>query len=156
MQKEALEQVARQAAAERGCFLVDVELRPGNEVEVVIEKTCGAVDWEDCAALDKAIHEQFSQDEEDYALTVSSAGLDRPFRVPEQFSKAVDTPVDVKCKGGRRLKGTLRAFDGESVTLEHTARQAVEGKKKKVEVTLRERIPMEDINSVSPWVELDS
>ena len=74
-----------------GAFIVDVTVSNANDIEIIIEKDADSVTWDDCSALDKAFHEKFNQDEEDYALTVSSAGLDRPFKVMRQFQKAVGT-----------------------------------------------------------------
>ena len=55
MDKEQVIRVAREAAAARGCFLVEVVLSAENDMEIVIEKTEGSVDWDDCAAVDKAL-----------------------------------------------------------------------------------------------------
>ena len=153
MKKENIIQAVEAAVSERGCFLVEVVLSAENDMEIVIEKTEGSVDWDDCAAVDKAIHEAFDQDVEDYALTVSSAGLDRPFKVYRQFLKAVGSKVDVKFKGGRRLVATLTAASEDSVTLQYTALEAVEGKKKKEKVEHEEVCPLADINSVTPYID---
>ena len=139
--------------AERGCFLVELSVSASNDIEVIIEKEEGVVDWEDCAAIDRVMHEHFNQDEEDYALTVSSAGLDRPFKVLRQYLKAIGSQVDVKFKGGRRLIATLQKADEESVTLQYTALEAVEGKKKKEKVEHTESFALTEINSVTPYVE---
>ena len=96
MTKEQIIQAVETAVAERGCFLVEVSLSAANDIEIVIEKEEGIVDWDDCAAIDAVMHAAFDQDVEDYALTVSSAGLDRPFKVFRQFQKAVGSKVDVK------------------------------------------------------------
>ena len=95
------------------------------------------MDWEDCAAIDKVMHEAFDQDTEDYALTVSSAGLDRPFKVMKQFQKAIGTKVDVWMKGGKKVKGVLEAANEQAVT--------VDG----------ETIAFDVINSVRPVVEFE-
>ena len=139
--------------AERGCFLVEVTLSAANDIEIVLEKEEGIVDWDDCAAIDKVMHETFDQDVEDYALTVSSAGLDRPFKVYRQFLKAVGSQVDVKFKGGRRLVATLKAATEDSVTLQYAALEAVEGKKKKEKVEHEEVYPLETINTVTPYID---
>ena len=120
---------------ERGCFLVEVTLSKDNDIEIVIEKEEGDVDWEDCAAIDKVMHEAFDQDVEDYALTVSSAGLDRPFKVAKQFIKAIGTKVDVWLKGGKKVKGMLKAHSEEAITVDET------------------EIPFAHINSVRPYIE---
>ena len=135
MTKEQITQAVEQAVAERGCFLVEVTVSKDNDIEVVIEKEEGVVDWEDCAAIDKVVHEAFDQDVEDYALTVSSAGLDRPFKVAKQYLKAIGTAVDVWMKGGKKVKGVLKAYTEEAVTVDETV------------------IPFAQINSVRPVIE---
>ena len=135
MTKEQVSQAVEPAVAERGCFLVEVTVSKDNDIEVIIEKEEGVVDWEDCAALDKVVHEAFDQDVEDYALTVSSAGLDRPFKVAKQYLKAIGTQVDVWMKGGKKVKGELKAYTEEAVTVDETV------------------IPFAQINSVRPVIE---
>lgn len=135
MTKEQIITAVETAVAERGCFIVDVTVSKDADVEIVIEKEEGVVDWEDCAAIDKVMHEAFDQDVEDYALTVSSAGLDRPFKVMKQYEKALGTKVDVWMKGGKKVKGVLEAANEDVIT--------VDG----------ESIPFNVINSVRPVVE---
>lgn len=153
MNKEYIVEKIAPAVASVGCFLVDVTVSGDNDVEIVIEKAEGSVDWDDCSAVDKSFHELFDQDVEDYALTVSSAGLDRPFKVLRQFEKAVGTRVDVRFRGGKRLVATLTAADEESVTLAYAALELVEGKKKKVRVDHEDRFLLSEINSVTPYIE---
>ena len=153
MDRKEIIQAVEPAILERGCFLVDVTVSAANDIEIVIEKEEGSVDWDDCALIDKSFHELFNQDEEDYSLTVSSAGLDRPFKVFRQFKKAIGEKVDVKFKGGRRLIATLSAATEDSVTLSYTALEAEEGKKKKVRVDHEDVFPLSEINSVTPYIE---
>lgn len=134
MNKEQIIQAVEAAVAERGCFLVDVTVSKENDIEIIIEKESGDVDWEDCSAIDKLMHEVFDQDVEDYALTVSSAGLDRPFKVEKQYRKALGTPVEVWLKGGKKVKGTLEAYTEEDITVDGTA------------------LPFAQINSVRPHI----
>ena len=153
MDKNLIIKTIEPAVKDRGCFIVDVTVSAANDVEIVLEKEEGIVDWNDCAAIDAVVHAAFDQDAEDYALTVSSAGLDRPFKVYRQFLKAVGSKVDVKFKGGRRLVATLTAATEDTVTLHYTALEAVEGKKKKEKVEHEEVCPLADINSVTPYID---
>jgi len=153
MTKEQIIEATQEAIAERGCFLVEVTVSKDNDIEVVIEKEEGIVDWEDCAAIDKVVHEAFDQDVEDYALTVSSAGLDRPFKVLKQYEKALGTLVEVKFKGGRKLLATLTGATEDAIGLKYTALEAVEGKKKKEKVEHNETYPLSEINSVVPYID---
>lgn len=149
--KEILEKIAP-AVESCGAFLVDVTVSADNDIEVVIESKDGIVTMEDCVAIDKAFHEIWNQDEEDYALTVSSAGLDRPFKVLQQYKKAIGQMVEARVKGGRKFVAELVDADAESVTLRHTAKVAVEGKKKKEEKLLTEKISLSEINSIAYYI----
>ena len=135
MNKEQIIKAVETAVAQRGCFLVEVTVSKDNDIEIIIEKEEGVVDWEDCAAIDKVMHETFDQDVEDYALTVSSAGLDRPFKVLRQYQKAIGTKVDVWMKGGKKVKGTLEAANEQGITVDGEA------------------IGFDVINSVRPLIE---
>ena len=153
MNKEPIIQAIGAVLEARGCFLVDLTVSADNDIEIVIEKEAGTVDWEDCAAVDRQVHAVFDQDAEDYSLTVSSAGLDRPFKVLRQFEKALGSMVDVKFRGGRRLLAELTAASPEHITLRYTALEAVEGQKKKQKVEHEEHYALADINSVTPYIE---
>ena len=118
MNKEQIIQAVESAVEQRGCFLVEVTVSAANDIEIVIEKEEGVVDWEDCAAIDGVVHAAFDQDVEDYALTVSSAGLDRPFKVLKQYQKAIGSKVEVWLKGGKKVKGTLEAASEEEITVD--------------------------------------
>ena len=132
----------------RGCFVVEVEVSPDNDVTFTIEKYEGAVEMEDCIAVNNAFLDTFDRDVEDYSLTVTSAGLDQPLKVDAQFRKAIGTEVTVSLKGGKRLRGTLTDAGDEGICLRYTASEAVEGKKKKVTVEHEENFPFTQINSV--------
>ena len=153
MNKNTITEAVLPLLAEMDCFLVDVTVSTGNDIEIAIEKREGTVQMEDCVRVDQFIHERFSQDEEDYALTVTSAGLDRPFKVLRQYQKAIGTQVDVKFRGGKRIIATLTSADEESIGLQYTALEAVEGKKKKEKVEHDEKFPLSEINSVTPYIE---
>jgi len=155
MDKKAIEEAVIPALEALGAFLVEVSISADNDIEIVIEKDEGSISWDDCSAVDRLVHERFSQDEEDYSLTVSSAGLDRPLKTLRQLQKALGSKVDVRFRGGRRLIATLSAADEHSVTLAYTALEAVEGKKRKEKVEHCEPIALDQINSITPYIELD-
>lgn len=139
----------------RGCFIVDVEADSDNNITVMIEAMDRSIDLEDCIALDKAFHEIWNQDENDYALTMTSAGLDLPFMDLRQYIKAKGTMVEVQAKGGRKFVAELVEADEQGVTLRYKVKEAVEGKKKKVEVEHNDVFTFDQINSVRPYITFD-
>lgn len=152
MKKEEISRKMEETAAERGCFLVDVTVGRDNEVTLFLEKEDGSVGLDDCAAVNDAFLAAFDKDEEDYSLTVTSAGLDRPFKVLKQYLKAVGTPVEASLKGGRRIVGELTGADGEGIFLKYSRKEAVDGKKKKETVEHVDRFSFEELNAVVPHI----
>ena len=153
MEKNLIIETIGPAVKDRGCFIVDVTVSKDNDIVLTIEKETGDVDLDDCVALNDAFLAAFDKDVEDYSLTVSSAGLDQPFKVSGQFTKATGSQVVVLLKGGRKLTGILTAADDEGITLRHVTREIPEGKKKKVPVEHEDRFVFAEVNSVSPFVE---
>ena len=136
----------------RGCYLVEVTVSKENDVEVVIESEEGIVDLEDCVAISRYFETVFDREKEDYSLTVTSAGLDQPFKVLKQFEKAVGSKVEVSLKGGRKMVALLSAADKDSITLTYSVKEAVEGKKKKELVEHTDRFEMDQVNAVRPYI----
>ena len=137
----------------RGCFLVDVTVSKDNDIVLTVESESGTIELDDCVSLSRYFETKFDREEEDYSLTVSSAGLDQPFKVLKQFIKAIGTKVEVSLKGGRKMIAELVEADEEGVSLKYSVKEAVEGKKKKELVEHLDRFTMEQINSVRPYIE---
>ncbi len=141
------------AIVAHGCFIVDIKISKDNEIELTVESEEGKVTLDDCVELSREFEEKFSRDVEDYELTVSSAGLDQPFKVLRQYLKAVGTMVEVSLKGGKRFVAKLAAADEEGVTVEYSVREAVEGKKKKEVVKHIDTLKYSEITSMKPFIE---
>lgn len=141
------------AIVARKCFIVDIKVSKDNEIELTIESEEGCVELDDCVELSRIFEEKFDRDTEDYELTVSSAGLDQPFKVLKQYEKAVGTQVEAQLKGGRKLTGELTGVSEGGIELRYTTREAVPGKKKKELVEHTETFGFDTVNSVRPYIE---
>ena len=114
-------------------FLVDIEISPNNRIVVEIDHADGV--WiEDCVALSRYIEERLSRDDEDYELEVGSAGLGQPFKVPQQYINFVGKEVEVLDADGIKVKGILKAVDGNDFTVGVEEKVKVEGKKRPVKM----------------------
>ena len=114
-------------------FLVDIEISPDNRIVVEIDHADGV--WiEDCVALSRYIEERLSRDDEDYELEVGSAGLGQPFKVPQQYINFVGKEVEVLNADGIKVKGILKAVDGNDFTVGVEEKVKVEGKKRPVKM----------------------
>ena len=139
----------------RGCFLVDISVSKDNDITLTIESENGKIELDDCVSLSRFFETKFDREVEDYSLTVSSAGLDQPFKVLKQYHKAVGTKVEVQLKGGKKMVALLTAADAESITLKYSVKESVEGKKKKELVEHEDRFTMDQVNSVKPFIEFN-
>ena len=153
MTKELIYKEIEPAVAARGCFITDVEVNPDYDITISIESEQGSVDMDDCVAVNDKFLETFDRDEEDYSLTVTSAGLDQPFRILKQYLKAVGSAVTVQVRDGRKIVGTLTGADGDGFTLAYDAKEAVPGKKKKEIVRREERFAFGAVNTVTPHID---
>ena len=153
MVKDLIFKSIEPAVTERGCFIVDISVSKDDDIVLTVEKEVGEMDLEDCIAINDAFLAIFDKDVEDYSLTVSSAGLDQPFKVQRQYAKAVGSSVTVLLKGGMKLVGVLTGADDEGISLRYTRKEAVEGKKKKITVEHEDRFGFGEINSVKPYIE---
>jgi ribosome maturation factor RimP len=108
--------------ADAGLDLVEVRF-PGGQLQVVVDRP-GGVDLETLSGISSRISRLL--DEHDmvpgrYTLEVSSPGLERPLRTPDQFRRFVGATVSVKTRpdvpGERRERGLLKAADDEGIVL---------------------------------------
>lgn len=140
------------AVTGKGFFFVEVKVSAENDITIVVESSERTVTLDDCVELSRSFEEIFDRETEDYSLTVSSAGLDQPFKVEGQFRKAIGSKVEVAFKGGKKVVATLLDADAGSITLNYTAMETVDGKKKKTPVEHTDRFLFEQVNSVRPFI----
>ena len=117
-----------------GYELVDLELaNRGRLIRIFIDKTTG-VDVEDCATVSNHLTRLLVVEGVEYdRLEISSPGLDRPLKRPQDFARFVGERVQVKVRlplnGRRRFVGKLQNVgeagievdvDGELVSIAFT------------------------------------
>lgn len=141
------------AIVARKCFIVEINVSKDNDVEIVIESEDSNVVLDDCVEISRRFEECFDRSVEDYSLTVTSAGLDQPFKVLKQYRKAVGTQVEAALKGGRKFVAELVGADEDVVTLKYTLREAVDGKKKKELVEHCDSFGYDELNYVRPHID---
>jgi ribosome maturation factor RimP len=135
-----------------GLFLVDVKAAAGDEFEVFIDSD-GRVTLEDCASLTKAIESRFDRDADDFSLTVSSAGIGQPLKVPRQYRKLIGRNVEVVLAGGAKFVAVLDAADQESITVTYPEKQKVEGQKKPQTVNVTRTWPLTGVKTTKEHID---
>jgi ribosome maturation factor RimP len=124
--------------AQRGLFLVEVMVRPGNRIAVYIDSMSG-VTLEECIAVNRFLESRLDRNVEDYELEVSSPGLDKPLKLPVQFEKNTGKVLDVLKTDGIKVTGKLAGIDREAIIIETegTVRDSKTGRKRR-EMSMQE------------------
>ena len=65
-------------------YIVDLQIKSGNIIRLFIDGN-DSVNIEECIALSRYLESNLYREIEDFELSVSSAGLDQPFKVYKQY-----------------------------------------------------------------------
>jgi ribosome maturation factor RimP len=133
-------------------FIVELRVDTANKIYIELDDRNGPVSIKDCMALSRAIEGQLDREVEDFALEVTSPGLDRPFRVFDQYRKNIGRQVKVKDVDGKVIKGLLKSADEKHITIETREKKRIEGRKAKQWITEETMIPMDQV--LETYVEL--
>ena len=105
--------------AGKDIFLVGVKVDNNNKIIVHIDTPVG-ISIGDCARVSRELEEKLDRDREDFALEVSSPGLDSPFSVIEQYHKNVGKRINLVKTDGEKLEGVLKKTGENGIVLEMT------------------------------------
>ena len=101
-------------------FVVDVIIRSGNRISVLIDGD-HRVTIDSCTRVSRFIEGQFDRDKEDFELTVSSSGADRPLKMARQYKKNIGFQLELILQTGDKLTGTVIDADDLGVVIEKKA-----------------------------------
>ena len=76
-------------------FVVSCTCTAGNDIELLIDSDT-SVDIDTCADLNRAIEEVLDRDNEDFSLTVASAGIGSELKQLRQYRKLIGRSVEVR------------------------------------------------------------
>ena len=144
--------IAERMLADTDLFVVDCSCSPGNEVELTIDSDT-SVGIDACASLSRAIEAELDREEEDFSLTVMSAGIGSELRSLRQYRKLVGRSVEVLLANGVKILAKLDAVDEQGITLSYEEKQAVEGKKRKQSVTVSRTYPFGEIKYTKEYLD---
>lgn len=130
MDVKEIREVAEKSLEGSDMFVVDCTITPDNTIDLTIDSDT-SVSIDACAMINRAISDAFNRDEEDYQLTVASAGIGEPLRLVRQYRKLIGESVEVLLKSGVKILATLDQVSDEAITISYDEAVVVEGKKKK-------------------------
>lgn len=101
-------------------FIVEIQVTVTNKITVFVDGKEN-ITIQQCAEISRFLENYLETNGlvgEKYWLEVSSPGLDEPFKVPAQYEKWLEKPVEVLLLSGLKEIGILKAYDDDSVTVE--------------------------------------
>ena len=121
-QIQALEhKVEALLSTEPGLFLVEVKIRPTNNIKVFIDGDQG-VSIEKLVQYNRGLYKYLEESNfypgGDFSLEVSSPGLDEPLKLHRQYLKNIGRPVEVTGKDGTKTTGKLITVSEQEITVE--------------------------------------
>lgn len=124
---QIVQELAEPVVQAQGCSLWDVEyVREGSDyiLRVIIDKE-GSVDVSDCEAVSRALDPILDEKDpipDSYQFEVSSAGLERALKRPEDFARFMGSPVTVKLyrpvNGMKEIPAVLQGYEDGRVTVQ--------------------------------------
>ncbi len=119
-------------AGEPGYFLVDIRIKPTNNLKVFIDGDQG-ISIEKVVQYNRALYKKLDESgffpTGDFSLEVSSPGLDEPLKLIRQYKKNIGRQVELVLQDGSKKEGRLLEVSEDGVIVEE-----IRGKNKKKEV----------------------
>jgi ribosome maturation factor RimP len=138
------ERVLALIAADADLFLVEISIKPTNNIKIYIDGNQG-VSVDKLVQLNRKLYRQLEEEgfypDGNFSLEISSPGLDEPLKLHRQYVKNVGRFVEVLTTEGAKKEGKLNAVTEEAIEIEE-----IKGKGKKQEVVLHS-IPFSIIKS---------
>lgn len=144
--KELIANKVAETIAGTDQFIVSIQVKPGNIIEIVLDSDTN-MSIDDCVKVSRAVESSLDRENEDFELSVFSAGLSEPLQIERQYKKHLGKEIEVILKSGIKLIGTLVAFKNGILQLQYQKKQKPEGAKRKVFVNCSEQFDLSEIKS---------
>lgn len=114
---EKITEIAEKKLAESNNFIVDIVIKPGNKIIVLLDNDNG-ISIADCVAMSRHIESNLDREVVDFELNVMSPGLSEPFKIIRQYYKNIGKQIDVITKENKKITGKLITVNEAGVILE--------------------------------------
>lgn len=116
IEKGIIEAHLKEITEGTGVFIVDVRVDKNNRILVNVDREEG-ISIDDCVEISRALEGKLDRDEEDFALEVSSPGIDAPFKVIEQYIKNTGKTIILQLKDDVNITGVLKGIKEKGIVI---------------------------------------
>lgn len=132
MEDQIEQRVNRLIGTEPDVFLVEVRIKPTNNVKVFLDADNG-ISIDRLVQFNRRLYKEFEEEQvfpnNDFSLEISSPGLDEPLKLNRQYKKNIGRFVEVVQTDGARTEGKLISAEEDQVVVEE---EKGKGKKKEM------------------------
>jgi ribosome maturation factor RimP len=118
-------------AGETGYFLVEVKIKPTNNIKVFLDGDNG-ISIDKCVQVNRGLYKQIEEmglfPAGDFSLEVSSPGLDEPLKMLRQYKKNIGRQVELTLQDGSKKEGKLLEVGDDGIIVEETKGKGYAGK----------------------------
>jgi ribosome maturation factor RimP len=140
IKKEKVKDLTYKALGEKE-FLVDITISKSNQIKVFVDGF-ESFTIDNCQRISRFLESELDRDKEDFELVVSTPGLDKPFKVTEQYKKYIGKKVDLLLDTGHKLTADITEATDNEISITY--------KKNKKEI--QETLEYEEINKAKPHI----
>jgi ribosome maturation factor RimP len=124
-----------------GYFLVEISVKPTNNIKVFMDADQGAA-IDQLSRINRALYKWVEENlfpNGDFSIEVSSPGLDEPLKLDRQYQKNIGRMVEIVLKNGLKKEGKLVSVSENEIVIEE---ETGKGKKKEIvqHIILKEEI----------------
>jgi ribosome maturation factor RimP len=114
---------------DKNMFLVDLKVSADNSISVEIDSYEG-ISLDHCIEMSRHLENHLDRDEEDFALKVSSPGIDQYFKVNQQYHKNIGRELEIATLDNQEFKGRLVDAGEKAIQVEIEVKENIGGQKK--------------------------
>ena len=139
---ERIKELVQQSLADQNHFLVDLVVNSKSnpiKITVVLDGDKG-ISIDDCATVSRTFAALLDEENslENYALEVTTPGLDQPLRLKRQYVKNIGREVKIQLKDKKIERGKLVESTEDTVVIEHEVKEGKQKELKKTTFTFEE------------------
>jgi ribosome maturation factor RimP len=134
MDKQTVENILQAKLDEYNLFLVELNMGADGKISIYADGMEN-ITVDQCTQIARHLRSELGEAADDFEITVSSPGLDNPFRHMNQYKKNVGKSVEVLTMEGNKLEGKLNTAGENEIVINLFKKRNPKNKSLKPEVS---------------------
>ncbi len=134
MDKQTIDALLQKKLAELNLFLVELNVSADNVITVYADGMEN-ISVEQCTAIARYLRSELGEAADNFEITASSPGLDKPFRHMNQYLKNIGKSVEIITAEGNKIEGKINTANEKEVVINPFKKRNPKNKAQKPEVS---------------------